>query len=276
MKKYFIEEVKQGVGEGGFACGPIGGPVVAEIKVKEDNNEYFYLCLVEVSGFPNFYKTPHSTYEIQTSSDTSDDDIFALEKYLVDTREYEEILNDTTNELFNLYRYLICIVRSDEKTAESFVNETVGKDIDEIEILPTDVDFPYDFVVPNEKLEIYKLRLSLEGEIYFLENNVFGDINEMLLKRMKSHLILIERKCTKEDYNYWMEEYLNTEFLKLKDTKFMTCPYLFAGLGDYDMTIPADELDMFKCWIKNNGSAFMGTPKEATIEEVKMYIAKTI
>ena len=35
MEKYLIEEAKCGITDGGMACGPVAGTVVAEVKFKK-------------------------------------------------------------------------------------------------------------------------------------------------------------------------------------------------------------------------------------------------
>ena len=55
MSRFFIEDVKCGVGEGGMACGPVDGPVGTEVKVKTNNGEFFYMTLAEMMGIPNFF-----------------------------------------------------------------------------------------------------------------------------------------------------------------------------------------------------------------------------
>ena len=35
MKRYFIEDAQCGITEGGMACGPVGGNVVATVRFKE-------------------------------------------------------------------------------------------------------------------------------------------------------------------------------------------------------------------------------------------------
>ena len=72
MARYFIEDVKCGVTEGGFACGPVPGDVIAEVKVKTDTDETFYVSLAEVTGIPNFFKTERSTYDEQMQTNISD------------------------------------------------------------------------------------------------------------------------------------------------------------------------------------------------------------
>ena len=34
MSKFLIEDIKVGISEGGIACGPVGGHVVAEARIR--------------------------------------------------------------------------------------------------------------------------------------------------------------------------------------------------------------------------------------------------
>ena len=61
MSRYRVLEAKCGVGEGGIACGPVGGPVIAEIRLSDENSSEFYLSLVEVDGIANWFRTPFGT-----------------------------------------------------------------------------------------------------------------------------------------------------------------------------------------------------------------------
>ena len=39
MKKLFVEDVKVGVSKGGIACGPVSGNVVAEVCLRDVEND---------------------------------------------------------------------------------------------------------------------------------------------------------------------------------------------------------------------------------------------
>lgn len=144
MARYFIESVKCGVGEGGSACGPMDGPVVAEVKVKSDENEEFYMSLAEVDGIPNFAKTAESTYDNQVNMDFDDEAIEAFQKCQIDgIEDYYGIFDDKDSEWYQLYRYLIYIVRADWKECEKFQKKTKGKWLDEIEIPASDIEEEY-------------------------------------------------------------------------------------------------------------------------------------
>ena len=73
MARYRVMEAKCGVGAGGMACGPVAGPVVGEIKLADEDGDGFYLCLAEVDGIPNWFKTDRSTIDEQLSDEDEDD-----------------------------------------------------------------------------------------------------------------------------------------------------------------------------------------------------------
>ena len=159
MARYFIESVKCGVGEGGMACGPVSGPIVAEAKVRTDNGDEFYMSLAEVEGIPNFFKSPRSTYELQVEEEMDDEELEEFQSYFVETGDYAEIFEDPDPEWFQLYRYLIYIVRADWDDCEKFQEETAGKWLDEIDVPASDLEEDYleecedeeDFELPEIK-----------------------------------------------------------------------------------------------------------------------------
>ena len=62
MKRYLIENAKCGITDGGIACGPVSGSVIATVKFKEgEKSQYF--SLAEVSGFPNFFLTDKDVFD---------------------------------------------------------------------------------------------------------------------------------------------------------------------------------------------------------------------
>ena len=48
MGKYYIDEVKCGLSEGGIACGPVSGNVVVSVNVKE-GDKAFWISNIEVN-----------------------------------------------------------------------------------------------------------------------------------------------------------------------------------------------------------------------------------
>lgn len=141
MSRYLIEDIKYGECEGGFACGPVDGPIVAEAKIRTDAGEEFYLSLADVVGLPNFYKTPVTTFEQQLNMDEAIIDI--MDAGFIETGDYDEIFEKRDPEWFQLYRYLIFFVSESEYECDKFAKLTVGKYIDEIEIPASEYELGY-------------------------------------------------------------------------------------------------------------------------------------
>ena len=288
MKRYYIESVKSGIGEGGMACGPVSGPVVAEAKIKTDLGEVFYLSLAEVMGIPNFYKTEKSIYDILVNED--DDAIEAIQEKFVDTGDYNDIFKEQDEEWYQLYKYLIFIVSVQKKEFEKYkdvvefkyVDSAVDKYIDEMYIPASDVEEEYleenvgfedfEFELPDNKEELYRLRLTLEADINF--ESVFHDMDYEEFEMEKKQLEAVIAGCeSEEDYLIWKTEYVDSEFERVGDQKYIVCKYMFSGIGQYEMIMPAEGLESFKCWIDGNGSAFFLGEREALANEIKTFIA---
>ena len=83
MARYRVLDAKCGVGAGGMACGPVGGPVIGEVKLADESSEEFYLCLAEVDGIPNWFKTDRSTIDEQIE-ETSEEIFEYLNDHYID------------------------------------------------------------------------------------------------------------------------------------------------------------------------------------------------
>ena len=140
MARYFIMNAKAGVGEGGMACGPVAGPIVAEAELRNEAGQEFFISLAEVDGMPNFFKTGYSTFREQLTFDMDDEMLEMLERSYVDTGEYEEILTDPDPDWIDVYRYLMYLVRGDSGMEKVFIEATKGCWTDEIRIPKTDIE----------------------------------------------------------------------------------------------------------------------------------------
>ena len=288
MKRYRVLEAKCGVGEGGFACGPVAGPVVAEIRLSDENSSKFYLSLVEVDGIANWFRTDRSTIDELLSED-NDESVF---DYLNDNNlplgEYGEVLDEKEDELYQAYRYLIYLVRCEMDEAEPFIQATAGKYLDEIEIPMSDIEEEmleeYDeededglpegirLNFPEDKDQLFHICLaySAEHEVESIFKDMSPEdvaINEYILEE-------VQKLIDADEYEAWKKNYLDSEYEKLKDRRFLAVSYMFAGIGGYDDVIPEEQFDSFICWINGNGSAFFTGKREATEEEVREYIAR--
>lgn len=288
MKRYRVLEAKCGVGEGGFACGPVGGPVIAEIRLSDEDNSAFYLSLVEVDGVANWFRTDRSTIDELLSED-NDESVF---DYLNDNNlplgEYGEVLDEKEDELYQAYRYLIYLVRCEMDEAEPFIQATAGKYLDEIEIPMSDIEEEmleeYDeededglpegirLNFPEDKDQLFRICLaySAEHEVESIFKDMSPEdvaINEYILEE-------VQKLIDTDEYEAWKKNYLDSEYEKLKGCSFLAVSYMFAGIGGYDDVIPEEQFQSFMCWINGNGSAFFTGKREATEEEVREYIAR--
>ena len=114
---------------------PMDNAVFAEVKVRPENGESFFLSMEEFEDCPQFWKTEQSIWE-SLSGDGED----IPEKCALETGKYEDLFKNREEPLFELYRYLIYLVRSDWDTCEAFILETAGKLLSELEIPVSDIE----------------------------------------------------------------------------------------------------------------------------------------
>lgn len=143
MAVYFVESVKCGVGNGGMACGPVGGPVVAEIKVRGYENKEFYLSLAEVDGIPNFFQTDRSTIREQLNKEWDDSFADYLHDHYIEIASYEELFEKEYTEWTQLLRYLMYIVRADWDDFNKYKDAVINRYIYEIFVPMSDLEEEY-------------------------------------------------------------------------------------------------------------------------------------
>ena len=164
MARYFIKNARFGADKGGSACGPMCGPVVAEIEVKSDDGEIFYMSLAEVDGIPNFFKSEKPMFEMHL--DSENDDVAYFTEHFIDTGDYFDIYRYNDDEFFPIYRYLMYLVRSNDNLDE-FVENSTEKYLDEITVPKFDLDEEYDeddFEIPEAKLDEMRVTCDFDEE----------------------------------------------------------------------------------------------------------------
>ena len=149
MGKYFIEDVKYGLGKGRMSCGPGTGEVIVSINVKE-GDESFWISNVEVNGIPNFYISEKDIFDKLCNGSDEEDFFEYLEKRNIDSfekislGEYDEIRKSINQNVGNpavsLIRYIILLTRCPLKSEEAVVAMAKGKYVDELEIPASDVE----------------------------------------------------------------------------------------------------------------------------------------
>ena len=289
MKRYYIVDAKCGIGNDGIACGPVESMVGAAVKIK-DGDKQQWLTVIEYAGFPNYYLTEEDSFNRLLDIDVEDEKEldFAKEHQIEEFNgitlgsEYSDIFDsideDPDNPAVPLIRYLTALVSCPESEEEELIALAKGKYLDEVEVPASsyeedyleevDVDLPEDLDTET----LYRLRLSLEADIE--TPSIFNDLDGEELKGKKMKLQIAKERCTDDsDYEAWKQKFIADEFKKVAGKTFLTCKYMFAGIGQYEATIPEEEKESFVCWINGNGSAFYGGERKATEEEVKRYLA---
>lgn len=144
---YLIKGIRYGITEGGMACGPVSGNVVASIEFQDDDKVSF-LSMVEVFGVPEFYFSEEDIYDelLEESEDFIDkaNSLIINEFNGIELKEYEDIMEELkkpyNEEDIALIKLLIAVVRLDYDEADKLIEESVGKYIKDINIPDTDLD----------------------------------------------------------------------------------------------------------------------------------------
>ena len=126
MSKHLIEDIQVGVSGGGFACGPVPGCVVTEMKLRDtEDGSVMYYGITEVEGIENYLKSEESIYETQIS-DNFDDKEAWNKVYAADVKDYDE--EDP------IWRLLYFFVRADWDTVNKMRPKFIGKCLEDIEV----------------------------------------------------------------------------------------------------------------------------------------------
>ena len=153
MKRYLIEEAKCGVTEGGMACGPVPGAVVASLKVN-DGKRVRWLSLTEVDGIPNMTVTDEDIYDILITDDFSytfveflnNHTVYEFDGIEIDDGYYTTygcIRKNPGNPAGSVMKLLIALVRCDMDETEALIMASMGKYADEIDITLCDMEEEY-------------------------------------------------------------------------------------------------------------------------------------
>lgn len=152
MAKWLIEDVKVGESKGGIACGPVGGHIVAELQLRDtEEDAVSYYGITEVEGTVNLTESDQSLYDIEIEEDY--DDKAAWEK--VSNAEaggycdyhdfYEDIYNLDTFDEDNvlIWKLLAYFVRASWEEIDAMKAKCIGKALEEIEIPICDAEQDY-------------------------------------------------------------------------------------------------------------------------------------
>ena len=155
MKRYFIEDAQCGITEGGMACGPVGGNVVATVRFKESPEAASqWLSVVEVTGIPNYYLFDRDMHDKMIEEDFEDKEFWDdMDRHYINEfnglsfEEYTDTLCDIQDNPDNpaapLFRYLLALVRCDMDDIDKLVGLAIGKYADELDFPASDIEEEY-------------------------------------------------------------------------------------------------------------------------------------
>ena len=199
-----------------------------------------------------------------------------------DDFEGEEDMADS--EFYGCIKYLRSIIRDTNSTDPIEVTKDYGKDIDAMD-LPSlssyemdDEDYDEEVIDPLEgvdttnKFSLFRRRLRVESfraqptamDELAGEPDWDGEIARITAAGINE-----------AEYQVWKKHFLDTKYEQEKGKNFKTCSYLFAGIGQYAVTVPEDQVGCIKDWVNAHGSGFFGSVEDATEEEVRIAIGKS-
>ncbi len=155
MSRYLIKEVKCDVANGGMACGPVGGPVVAVVLYEHDGEEQ-WLHAVEVEGMLNVFIMKDDIFDILIKDDYDGDYVEKLEAEtgheiagVMLTGDYCDIVCELyDNEELSDYdksfiRFVLAIMCCGWNQVRELQAAAIGKYTDELAIPLSDVEEEY-------------------------------------------------------------------------------------------------------------------------------------
>lgn len=139
MKKYQIVNARVDQCSGG----PDPAIFNAEVELKPSRGKPFFFTITECDGMPMIFKTSSSVFDWWMDQDTYSDELDKLQEAgsLYESEGYSELFeNHDDIECYEGLRYLIYLIHASWDDTESFIAQTKGKFLDEIEIPKSDVE----------------------------------------------------------------------------------------------------------------------------------------
>ena len=160
MAKRIIEDIKVGESAGGIACGPVGGSIVAEMKLRNaEDNSVSYHQIVETEGMPTLLESDESLYDILIEEDFEDKEAWAKVEnaqaggYCAYSEFYDDVkdLETFDEEDVPLWKLLVFFTRASWEEIDKMKPQFIGKALEEIEVPVCDVEKEY--LDEDEELE---------------------------------------------------------------------------------------------------------------------------
>ncbi len=152
MVKRLIEDIRVGESAGGIACGPVGGSIVAEMMIRNtEDNSVSYHQIVETEGMPTLLEAEESLFDILIEEDFEDKQAWAKveEAQAGGYCGYSEFYDDVKDlETFDeedvpLWKLLVFFIRASWEEVEKMKPQFIGKYLEDIEVPVCDVEQEY-------------------------------------------------------------------------------------------------------------------------------------
>ena len=148
--RFFVEQVKCGVTEGGMACGPVSGDVIVTIEYRKDDGPSQWLSNAECMGFATIYLNDFDPFDVLMSGDVENPKYglgMTSEFEGLEFGDYEDMFEacaqDKDNPAVPLLRYLVAVTRCSSDETKDLIALAEGKYIDEVEVPLSDIEKEY-------------------------------------------------------------------------------------------------------------------------------------
>ena len=132
-----IKNIRYGIAEGGIACGPVSGSVIATIEYEDEKGiHYLYNC--EFDGIPSIYLSDKDIYDTLMKEELDSVEEYLLSEYEgICLGEYDDFYEDIKykrSDKFKLLKLLIVVTCADIKVTDRIIKKSTGKDIKNIKL----------------------------------------------------------------------------------------------------------------------------------------------
>ena len=152
MSRFLVEDVNRKDTIGDDLLGDLGGSTVIEIKLRNEENEIFFLRVQETFDVPFFYLSDRSFFDAD-SDDCDDQDLSDdLDKSMFSEPEvkFESVFRSPDYPYYSPLRYLIYLLSTEEEEAGRFIRETRGTWIEDSQIPRTEYENEYIEMIEEE------------------------------------------------------------------------------------------------------------------------------
>ena len=159
MKKFLVEDFIVGISKGGLACGPVSGHVVAELCLRNaEDNSLTYHSLTEYEGTLNFTEGNKSIFDILINENFEDTSALTVIEgsYAGSYANYTEFYvdMDTCDDYHRLvWKLLAFLVRARWVELDQVKARCIGQPLEDIEIPICDVEQEYSEDLAEDSFE---------------------------------------------------------------------------------------------------------------------------